>query len=146
MAMSTNLRERQTIFIARIAPSNGKSLVLTDATSKLSACLTYIEFLTEFARVFVDNVSHTEFRNLILKVEPITNGITIRTNNPERDLRIEVAHQFMQFLGYCITNRTKKLCRKIDNRLGDILTGESLFSKGGIKFVDGFTDLLFNKD
>ena len=135
MAMSTNLRERQTIFIARIAPSNGKSLVLTDATSKLSACLTYIEFLTEFARVFVDNVRHAEFRNLILKIEPVTNSITIRIDNPKGNLGIELSHKLTQLLGYRVTQGTQEDCGKVDNSLGDILLGGSLYSKGNIKLV-----------
>ena len=71
MAMPTDFREDFRALSARITSSNSKSLVFTDTVSKLSACLAYIEFLTEFTSVFVDNIRHADFRYLILKVEPM---------------------------------------------------------------------------
>ena len=69
----------------RLASSDSKTLVFTDSISKLSACLAYVEFLAEFVRIFVDNIRHAEFRNLIFEVEPCKHcrGVHLTNVNPD---------------------------------------------------------------
>ena len=68
--------------------------MLADTTSKLSACLTNVELLTEFAFVFIYDVRRAEFRNLILELELIPHGVTVREDHLKRYLGVEVFKNF----------------------------------------------------
>ena len=58
-----------------------ETTVFADTSSKLSARLTNVELLREFACVFIYDVRRAESGNLILELEFIPYGVTVRIDH-----------------------------------------------------------------